>query len=38
MKYGSRELSLPSEFLNDIDERLMQYPTKEETEEEETIR
>ncbi len=28
MKYGSREHSLPSEFLSDIDERLLKAPSR----------
>lgn len=40
MKYGSREYSVPSEFLQDIDPRLLQYATPTQTSEyeEETIR
>ena len=40
MKYGSREYSVPSEFLQDIDQRLLQYATPARTNEyeEETIR
>lgn len=38
MKYGSREHSLPSEFLSDIDERLLCYASDEQHHEEETIR
>ncbi|OGG52427.1 hypothetical protein A2851_05275 [Candidatus Kaiserbacteria bacterium RIFCSPHIGHO2_01_FULL_53_29] len=39
MKYGSREHTLPSEFLDDIDQRLMEYAQPEKKEyEEETIR
>src|SRR3989344_4767063 len=39
MKYGSREHTLPSEFLDDIDKRLMEYAQPEKKEyEEETIR
>ena len=39
MKYGSREYSVPSEFLQDIDQRLLQYATPARTNEyeEETI-
>ncbi len=39
LKYGSREFAIPSEFLRDIDPRLVQYVTLKSTEqyEEETI-
>ncbi len=40
MKYGSREFAVPSEFLSDIDSRLLQYATRDasDTYEEGTIR
>jgi DNA helicase-2/ATP-dependent DNA helicase PcrA len=38
MKYGSREYALPSEFLEDIDPRPVQYAEPQREHEEETIR
>jgi len=37
MKYGSREYMLPSEFLDDIDRRLIEYANAKETHEKEEI-